>query len=344
MTTTFTTSNTLNEIIRQAGREMCLFFSPAFLSFIPEEYWDIPLSQWAENYLMPWGLPFPMAQLLENANMLQHADEYWDWMPLWTDDAGLTLNTNDANSVALMIPKGQPEGVCPAVIICPGGAYEELAFYNEGYLTARRMQEAGYRTFVLNYRYSPNRWPIPQVDLACAIQHVRANAERYQIMPDNLMILGYSAGGHLCASTAALWREIAPALREEIKACRPELVETYGEIPIRPDKVCLGYPVISFGEEAHERSFQNLSGGDESLREHLSIEKQVRGDYPKTFVWACADDSMVPASNAVRMDQALTEQNVPHKFHLYPTGEHGCYLAIGTSAEGWVDEMLAFMK
>lgn len=344
MTATFTTSNTLNEVIRQAGQEMCLFFSDALLGFIPEEYRDIPLSQWAETYTMPWGLPFPLEQLLENANMLKHADEYWDWVPLWTDDAGLTLNTNDAGSVAMMIPKGQPEGICPAVIICPGGAYEELAFYNEGYMTALRMQEAGYRTFVLNYRYSPNRWPIPQVDLAYAIQHIRANAEHYQIAPDNLMILGYSAGGHLCASTAALWREIAPALQNELKERRPELVEAYREISIRPNKVCLCYPVISFVEEAHERSFQNLSGGEESLREHLSIEKQVHSDYPKTFVWTCADDGLVSASNAMRMDKALTKQNVPHKFHLYPTGDHGCSLGIGTSANGWVDEMLTFMK
>ena len=111
---------------------------------------------------------------------------------------------------------------------------------------------------------------------------------------------------------------------------------------MRPDKVCLCYPVISFLSEDHEPSFQALTGGDESLREHLSIEKQVDPDYPKTFIWTCADDSLVPPSNASRMAEALEAQKVPHKFCLYPQGEHGCFLAVGTSAEGWVDEMLDF--
>jgi hypothetical protein len=42
------------------------------------------------------------------------------------------------------------------------------------------------------------------------------------------------------------------------------------------------------------------------------------------------------------MAEALEAQKVPHKFCLYPQGEHGCFLAVGTSAEGWVDEMLDF--
>ena len=177
-----------------------------------------------------------------------------------------------------------------------------------------------------------------------AIKHVRANAERYLIDPDNLMILGYSAGGHLCASTVALSDEVEQALDKALEQQRPDLAKAYQGISILPDKVCLGYPVISFLEEAHELSFQNLSGGDETLREHLSVEQQVRRDYPKTFVWACEDDSSVPSSNAVRMAQALSANGIPHQLRLYPQGEHGCALAQGTSAEGWVDEMLEYMK
>ena len=66
-------------------------------------------------------------------------------------------------------------------------------------------------------------------------------------------------------------------------------------------------------------------------------------DYPKTFVWTCADDSLVPPSNAARMAEALKAQNIPYMLKVYPTGEHGCNVGDGTSAEGWMDEMLAFM-
>jgi acetyl esterase/lipase len=74
------------------------------------------------------------------------------------------------------------------------------------------------------------------------------------------------------------------------------------------------------------------------------VEKQVDADYPKTFVWTCEDDSLVPPSNAVHMAQALEEKQIPHLFKLYPQGEHGFALAQNTSAKGWVDEMLEFMK
>lgn len=343
MTAKFSKNNSLTEILGQAGKEMCLFFPDTLLELVPEEYRNIPLSQWAESFTMPWGLPFPFKELINDANMVHNAQNNWDWVSLWTEGE-LTLDSNDTHSVGIMRPKCQLEGVRPAAIICPGGGYETLSFNNEGLYTAKRLEEAGYRTFILNYRYSPNRYPAPQMDFALAIKHVRANAEQYQIDPNNLMIVGYSAGGHLCASTTALRDEIEEKLMKTLEDVRPNLASAYRGIPVRPDKVCLGYPVISFLSEAHEPSFQCLTGGNEALREHLSIEKQLDADYPKTFVWTCEDDSLVPPSNAVRMAKALEEKQIPHLFKLYPQGEHGCHLGTGTSAEGWVDEMLSFMK
>ena len=158
MSVAFTKNNTLNEIISQAGKEMSLFFPEALLRFIPEEYRSLPLSQWAENYIMPWGLPFPADDLLASAALVENARELWDWVPLW-EQRELDLGCNDWNSVGLMVPKCVYEGIRSAVIVCPGGAYESLSFFNEGYETAKRLEGAGYRSFVLNYRCSPNRYP-----------------------------------------------------------------------------------------------------------------------------------------------------------------------------------------
>lgn len=342
MIQTFTRKNTLQEILSQAGPQMCLFFPDALLELIPENYRTLPLEDWADTFIMPWGMPFAAADFLEDANMTVSADQYWHMVPLW-DPEHFTINSNDIHSVGLMIPRCPLEGVRPAALICPGGGYENIAFHNEGIYTARRLEKAGYRTFILNYRYSPNRYPAPQLDLALAIKYLRANAAELQIDPDDLMILGYSAGGHLCASATALREELEETLRKDLEQFRPDLAEAYRSISIRPDKVCLCYPVISFLDEAHEPSFQALTGGNEALREHLSIEKQVDAGYPKTFLWTCADDSLVPPSNASRMAEALEARGIPHMFRLYPQGEHGCSLGVGTSAEGWVDEMMKFM-
>ncbi len=64
---------------------------------------------------------------------------------------------------------------------------------------------------------------------------------------------------------------------------------------------------------------------------------------PRSFIWACEDDELVPVNNATLMDAALEQAGVPHLVKLYPTGSHGCGLGTGTSASGCSDEMLAFM-
>ena len=343
MIQTFTMQNTLSEVLEQAGPIISLFFPEALVNLIPEDKRILPMEEWAESFVMPWRLPFPAADLLEDANMAVRSEEYWDLIPLWEKDR-FTVETNDLHSVCLMVPKCALDGVRPAALICPGGGYENISFHNEGLKTAWRLQKAGYRTYILNYRFSPNRYPQPQMDLALAIKYLRANAGQLQIEPDNLMILGYSAGGHLCASETALRAEIDTELQKELETVRPDLAPVYKEISNRADKVCLCYPVISFLNEAHEDSFRNLTGGKEALREKLSIEKQVDADYPKTFVWTCEDDSLVPPSNAVRMGKALEEKNIVHMLRLYPQGEHGCSLGTGTSAEGWTEEMLRFFE
>ncbi|MBO5999573.1 MAG: alpha/beta hydrolase [Lachnospiraceae bacterium] len=343
----FDRQNTLNEILAQTRPEIALFFPDSLLCLVPEEYRDMPLSFIEQNMIMPWGAPFPADGLVESAEEIIRAREekIWNLVPLWNDDPGrLTLDTNDEDSVCLLYLDSRLSGTCPAVIICPGGGYENLSCNSEGLQVARRMEADGYRCFILPYRCAPNRYPDPQLDLLLAVGYLRANAAKYQIDPDDLMILGFSAGGHLCASAAALHEQLRPQLLDRLAARRPGLVPSLKDVSLRPDKVCLCYPVISFVEEAHESSFQALTGGDESLRAALSAELLAGEDYPKTFIWTCQDDGLVPPSNAVRMAKALEEKNVPCELRLYPQGDHGCGLAAGTSAAGWMDELLRFMK
>ena len=340
----FTLSNTLNEVLNGAGPALSMFFHESLLQFVPEEYRDIPLGEVKEKLIMPWGAPFPAEDIVRDAYNVTHTDEIWEYIPLWAEE-NFQPGTGESENVCFVKLKAcdSLEGIRPCVIVCPGGGYENLAFSSEGIQIAERFVKAGVRAFILNYRFSPNRYPVPQTDLALAIKYLRANADRLQIDPDDLMIMGFSAGGHLCASTAALREEVNRALMDRLTSVRPELAAAYDSISIRPDKVTLCYPVISFLKEDHEPSFQALTGGNESLREHLSIEKQVDPDYPKTFIWTNADDSLVPPSNTTRMAEALSGMGIEHETHIYPQGEHGCGLGQGTSAEGWFEDMLSFM-
>ena len=53
--------------------------------------------------------------------------------------------------------------------------------------------------FILSYRIQPNTYPQCQMDLALAIMHVRAHARQYGIDENRILVVGASAGGHLCA-------------------------------------------------------------------------------------------------------------------------------------------------
>ncbi len=341
----FTLDNTIEEILEGAGPEQSLFVDRQLLTLAQGDIHGRPLRELKESVSMIWGAPFPSDDIVSAANFALQFYERTDVLPLWTDAYDLTGNAeNSVFLVALKDEHPNDDAIRPAVLICPGGGYSGKSLNAEGVLTAERLQKAGYRTFVLNYRVDPNHYPLPQLDLLMAIKYLRANAGSLKVDPDDIMILGYSAGGHLCASTAALHESLEEELEKHIGKCRPAWSAAYSRISGRPDKVCLCYPVISFLDGAHDPSFQCLTGGDDSLREKLSVETQVTADYPKTFLWTCSDDALVSPDNTMRMAAALEKNHVAHACVVYPQGGHGCSLGIGTSAAGWMDQMLDYMK
>lgn len=176
------------------------------------------------------------------------------------------------------------------------------------------------------------------MDLALAIMHVRAHARQYGIDENRILVVGASAGGHLCASTAMLHEE----LKTEIFCAHPELEKLYGRISARPDGVGLLYPVISFTSEYHEGSCHCNTGGNPDLQKKLSVELHDLTGYPPTYAYANLDDGCVPASNTIRLDAALTKAGVKHLCETFPTGDHGIGLGYGTSAKAWSEHMLRF--
>lgn len=247
-------------------------------------------------------------------------------------------------SVAVSKEKRNTSGLKPAVILCPGGGYEMVSFYNEGLQPAQRMErDGGYKAFILCYRIRPNYYPLPQMDLARAVMYVRAHAAEHQVDPNRIVIVGASAGGHLCASEALLHEELKENVLENLaKFQKADMVEQYRKISARPDAVGLLYPVISFTSEYHEGSYIYNTNEKPGLREKLSVEFHITSDYPMTYAYANADDGCVPASNTVRLNEALEKAGVKHLCEVYPTGDHGIGLGYHTSAKMWSENMLAF--
>ena len=195
----------------------------------------------------------------------------------------------------------------PAIIICPGGAYNHLS-PREADPAALPFLTQGYQVFLLSYAVAPEAGDYrPLRQLAQTVVTLRDKAEEWHIESHHIAVLGFSAGGHLAASLATLWDD-------------PEL---HLDPRCRPDAAVLAYPVITTGEYAHRESADNVSGGDAALRDKLSLERRVKPTMPPTFVWHCVGDESVPVENTLLLVTAMQRAGVDYECHLFAGGAHG---------------------
>lgn len=200
-----------------------------------------------------------------------------------------------------------------AIVICPGGAYY-FKSDREAEPIALRYLSYGLQAFVLQYSVSPSRFPCAMLELAEAVRIVRRHAEEWDI--DRIVICGFSAGGHLCASLGTMWSKdvIKQYFDKEYRQCKP-------------DGMILAYPVITMGEYTHEESRENLLKGTVYTAEDTSIEYCVSEDTIPAFVWSTFEDTAVPCENSLLFCQAMRRFHIPFELHIYEKGEHGIALA-----------------
>ena len=200
----------------------------------------------------------------------------------------------------------------PVILICPGGAYR-MTSDREAEAIAIRFMSMGYHTAVLRYSVSPACYPVALHQLAKAVSILRERSEEWFIRPEQIVVMGFSAGGHLAASLGMFWNQ--GEITNDLELA-PE--------QIRPNGMILCYPVITSGAFGHEESFRNLLGERyEELREQMSLEKQVSKDTPKTFIWHTFEDTVVVPENSLFFVQAMKKAGIPVEYHLFPEGNHG---------------------
>ncbi len=213
----------------------------------------------------------------------------------------------------------------PAVIICPGGGYV-FKSDREAEPIAMRYLAAGIHAFVLQYSVAPARYPSAVLELAAAVQLVRERAEAFSILPNQIYIAGFSAGGHLCASLGTLWNE--PLFTT--------VLDQGNGKDWRPDGMILSYPVITMGLDTHRGSRDSLLGenASEDMIAALSLEKRVSEKTVPTFLWHTVADEAVPVENSMMFATALRKYHIPFEMHLYEEGVHGLSLCDATTQTG----------
>ncbi|WP_013627417.1 alpha/beta hydrolase [Rubinisphaera brasiliensis] len=260
-------------------------------------------------------------------------------MNLWPDGAPGAKGEEPTDIPTLThFPASPRKASGCAIVICPGGGYRHLANGHEGNDIAAWANSLNVTAFVLNYRLAPNyKHPAMMDDVQRAIQHVRANADKYSVDPERVGVLGFSAGGHL-ASTAAT----------HILDADPDAEDPVRRVSSRPDFAVLCYPVITFVNEAmHRGSRNNLLGEDApaELVEKMSNELQVSEKTPPTFLFHTFEDTGVPPLNSVLFYTAMLEHGVPGELHIFQSGRHGVGLGRGINGtEEWSNLVAKWME
>src|SRR5580700_4418930 len=187
-----------------------------------------------------------------------------------------------------------------AVIVFPGGGYEDLAIDLEGTEVCDWLTATGITCVLLKYRV-PDSGPYPKSSAALqdaqrALGIVRAHAAEWQIDPQRIGVLGFSAGAHLAA---ALSTHFEQRLYDPIDAA--------DKLSCRPDFAVIVYPgYLALAE-------QNFAPNGEI---------HVTDKTPPSFI-VQAEDDPVHVENSTVYFLALKNAKVPAEMHLYAQGGHG---------------------
>jgi len=231
------------------------------------------------------------------------------------------------------------EGPRPAVVICPGGGYHILSIEKEGYEVARWFNSMGIDAYVLKYRMKEFGYPAPLIDVTRAVRYVRAHAGELGVNPEQIGVLGFSAGGHVAAMGTTIFDAPDAKVGDALDA-----------VSARPDFSVLCYAVISMRDPyTHKGSRFGLLGEDPdpSLVEALSLENRVGPDTPPVFLFHTADDASVPVENSLHFADSMARNDRPFALHVYPSAPHGIGMrpGFGTASTwpmalgAWLDEL-----
>lgn len=229
----------------------------------------------------------------------------------------------------------------PAIIICPGGAYMIHA-KKESEPVALNFMQKGYHCFVLKYAVVTNRgnsteeintdakYPIQVLQLMEAIHIVKKNAEHWFIDIDQIFIMGFSAGGHVCASLGVRWNDKTLINQLSFKPQGNEL---------KPTGMILGYPMLAdntkefnqlYNYQFNERTLEMMNyvlyqtdNPSQKQIDSINLINYISKDTIPTFIWHSIDDCIVDSRESTKFIEKMVHYGIPCEYHLFGHGNHG---------------------
>jgi acetyl esterase/lipase len=234
-----------------------------------------------------------------------------------------TICVFNVTEPTLSVYRAKKERAGIGVIIIPGGAYEAEGIYLEGHDLAKAIVEQGITAAVLKYRLpdpqsSDQPDQVPLADARRALKVFRHMAEKYGFNPNQVGLVGFSAGGHLAAVTSL---------------CRSDDPQEV------PDFSGYIYAMTGLSAENIQRLEKSLFHRKMTAKElgQYQLLNRVTAQTPAAFFVHAGDDQLVKVEETTRFAQKLIESKVPVEMHIFPKGGHGFGIGRQTDGTGqWV--------
>ena len=292
-------------------------------------------AEWAQ--MMAGLKPVPLWEGGAPGYVRQHGKDSAVYFMCDTDDVpGIGRDESEQREPSISfypdVREGKPRGV---VIVSAGGGFIYKSVW-EAAPVAKKFCDYGFAACILDYRVQPFTLQDGLSDLQRAIRLLRCRAKAYNILPDKICCLGFSAGGILSSLAGTKFDSGDPAATDPIErvSCRPDaVVQCYSAFSMAGIRGGgLGF------------SFEAQNG-----RAEYSPEKNIRCDCPPFFLWETANDD---PRHILSFGRELSDYGVPFELHIFPEGDHGCGLADGSdvntphfrSTSRWSDMACEFLE
>lgn len=230
----------------------------------------------------------------------------------------------------------------PIVLVLPGGGYA-FTSDREAEPIALKFNSIGLHAAILWYTVKDQVKNVPQnayEEAMKAILWLREHAEEYLLDPNQVIVCGFSAGGHLCVQCATRWHE--PEIAKKLGCTSEEL---------KVNLAVAGYPAVRFypapaGEKgfgaglcanpntSNERFFGTDTPSAAEV-ENMNLLNKVGPNTPPMFIWHTYEDQLVSVMDSVELAGKMKEFNRPFELHIFEKGEHGLALCDRTTARKW---------